>query len=255
MKIALCFIGMIRTGVQASENIKYYFRSYYNHIDCFMHTWDRSEPKLWHKDSIHAKNNAVSQSVTPIDSALIIDQLKRKYNDKFISIEIENQSKFFDTPLWKEYTNFSPQWYSWYKGISLVRDHEEKQNFKYDLIVKIRPDIIRPVDLDFSEEMIHATTDKNKLYTLGYDPRRIDDVMFLGSSDVMYRASKFFIETNKKSWETNILGEWFHQNNILVADTVNTRYTIYRQEDIDRRLSPMQFDACRAVDLEYYSPE
>lgn len=253
MKIAVCFIGMIRTGVQASENIKNYFKSYYNDIDFFMHTWDRSEPKPWHKDSSHVVNKLSFQNLTPTSSQSLINQLKRKYDDKFISIVSEDQLKLFSTKLWQSYTNFSPQWYSWYKVLKLVRSYEEQKSFKYDIVVKLRPDIIRPPELNFREEVLHMMKDKTRLYTLAYDPRRIDDVMFLSDSDIMYRASKFFIETSKTRWETNIVGEWFRSNSIVAANTANSKYTIYREEAIKRHISPMQFDKCVTVDLEYYS--
>ena len=55
MKIAICFSGMIRTGVYAAPLIKKFIGRYYDNVDIFIHTWDISEDKLWHSESIKSK--------------------------------------------------------------------------------------------------------------------------------------------------------------------------------------------------------
>lgn len=254
MRIAVCFIGMIRTGVEASENLKRWFGNVYHDIDFFMHTWDFSESKHWHNDCAFLKNNSQIQNLYKESSYLLIDNLEKAYDRKFVSIEIEKQEKFLSSPYFSKFIGFSPQWYSWYKGIQLVTNYEAQNKFRYDLVIKIRPDIIFPKDRKLEEEIIRFLKDPKALYTLGYDPIRIDDVMFLGNSDVMERASKFALEVDKTSWETNILGEWLSRSGIKALNTAYTFYAIYRKEHIELGVSPEQFNKCVNIERDFYAP-
>ena len=41
MKIAICFSGMVRTGVKAYPSIKRFIGDLWGQCDFFMHTWDK----------------------------------------------------------------------------------------------------------------------------------------------------------------------------------------------------------------------
>ena len=42
MRIAVCFRGQLRTGVEASKNLIHLFGDYFKDIDFFVHTWDNT---------------------------------------------------------------------------------------------------------------------------------------------------------------------------------------------------------------------
>lgn len=254
MKIAVCFIGMIRTGVEAAYSLRHWFGEYYKHIDFFMHTWDHTESKMWHPDCLFLKNNSRTQNFYRESTYDLLREFEAKYDNRFISIEVENQEKFLTSPFFIPLTSFSPQWYSWYKGMQLVDSYERVNKFKYDVVVKIRPDIVFPKDRSLSAELINFSKDKGNLYTLGYDPIRIDDVMFLGSSDIMKRSSKFVIETRKRIWEPNIVGEWLEEQGITAVNTVHTDYCIYRKEHVEQGIEPTMFNKCVNVERDFYAP-
>lgn len=254
MRIAVCFIGMIRAGVEASENLKQWFGPVYNDIDFFMHTWEESESKHWHGECLYLQNNNRIQNLYRESSYPLIQKLKAAYDNKFVSIEVENQEKFLSSEFFRKFHCFSPQWYSWYKGMQLVNSYERLNKFNYDVVVKIRPDIIFPKGRNLKDEILRQCDDTSALYTLGYDPVRIDDVMFLGSSYIMRAASRFMIDTDKVSWETNILGEWLGKRNIPALNTAYTDYAIYRKEHIELGVSPMKFNKCVNVERDFYAP-
>ncbi len=254
MKIAVCFIGMIRAGVEASENLKQWFRDVYGDVDFFMHTWDISESKEWHRESEHYLSGIRPQNMYRESSYPLIEKLEKAYDSKFISIEVENQEKFLTSSVYSQYRQFSPQWYSWYKVTKLVSNHEQQNNIRYDVVVKIRPDIVFPKERHLKEEIVRFCDDTTALYTLGYDPIRIDDVMFLASSQVMRQASRFFMSARSKEWTTNHLGEWLNQTGIKALNTAHTTYAIYRKEHVERGVSPMKFNRCVNLEREYYAP-
>lgn len=254
MKIAVCFIGMIRTGVYASENLKHWFGDLYDDIDFFIHTWDYSASKSWHPDSKYARDKNIIQNLDNIPVYPLIQALDSVYNKKIVSIAVENQQTFLSSNIYKNCVNFSPQWYSWYKAIQLANIYEENNNFQYDVIVKLRPDLIFPKERSLKEEINYLLEDTSYLHTLGYDPIRIDDVMFLANSTVMKESSKFFIDVEKNIWETNLLGEWLQSKNIKVKNTLYQFYAVYRKEHLDLGISPMKFYKCFNVERDYYAP-
>jgi hypothetical protein len=254
MKVAVCFIGMIRTGVDVAHSLKNWFGGCYNHIDFFMHTWDHTESKMWHPDCAFLKNNAKVQDLNRQSTFDLLREFQAKYDNKFVSVEIENQDRFLSSPFFLPLTSFSPQWYSWYKGMQLIDSYEKVNKVRYDVIVKIRPDIVFPKDRSLAAELVHFSKDKTKLYTLGYDPVRIDDVMFLGNSDIMKRSSRFVIETNKQLWEANIVGEWLDSAGIQAVNTAHTDYCIYRQEHKEHGVDPSHFNRCVNIERDYYAP-
>jgi hypothetical protein len=254
MKIAVCFIGMIRAGVESAENLKHWFRYLYDDIDFFMHTWDISESKPWHRDSLPALNKTQTQNLYKMSSYHLVEQLNGMYDNKFVSIEIENQNKFLALPFFINLHHFSPQWYSWYKVLQLVENYEKINNFQYDIVVKIRPDIIFPTERNLNEEVLRFNGDPTALYTLGYNPIRIDDVMFLGSSETMKKASKFIIQVEKNIWEANILGEWLEKIGITALNTAHTVYCIYRKEHVELGISPNEFVQCLNIEHKFHAP-
>ena len=58
MKIAVCFSGQIRTGVQTAPNIKRYIGDLDTVCDYFVHTWDHQSP------------NHAAHDLVPVDKSV-----------------------------------------------------------------------------------------------------------------------------------------------------------------------------------------
>lgn len=232
MKIAICFSGQIRTGVEAAKNVKNYIGELYNNVDFYMHTWDISREKQWNPESdMSVKYNTVTFPKIK-DSRPLADELNKAYDSKFKKIRIDNFGNW-ENSIGSNYMGYSPLWYSWQQSILLKQEYEIENNFCYDVVIKMRPDIIFPKSLSLLEEIDHYNIDASKFYAMGYAENRIDDVMFLSSSTLMDRASCFFSDVGKKYWTVNIFGEYLVSKNIECYNTKHTLYTVLRGESIN----------------------
>ena len=131
MRIAILLSGHIRTYDKTIESWKKYIPNY-NNIDIFIHTWDTI-------DRLTESFYKTSNKTYTID----INHIKEIYKPKDIIIEKQDLK---DTEiLWPDCTeSIKGSFYyfqSWYKVNQLKINYENKHNFIYDLVIKLRPDI------------------------------------------------------------------------------------------------------------------
>lgn len=136
MKIALCFAGLPKFFDKAYE---YYKRNLLDHysVDVFFHTWDSSD-----YNSVIDLYKPISYDVTPV---LPKDIINKKYTRCADAI---NFPAF----------NTVSQFYSIYKSCFLKTDHEIRNGFKYDWVIKTRFDYALNVRFQLSNG------DNSKLY-------------------------------------------------------------------------------------------
>jgi hypothetical protein len=240
---------MIRTGVHAAPAIKSYIGDLYDNCDFFIHTWDYSKNKHWHPDSIY-HTTGTEQNLQKHDSKELVYKLNKEYDNKFISCDIENFDYWFSI-FGKDYINFSPLWYSWYKSIQLKEKHEQLNNFEYDVVLKLRPDVIYPAHTKLRTEVVHYLLDPSIFYVIGYGPIRIDDVYFLSSSKTMNIAASMII-TGPKEWHDNALGIHLAKNNITCKNACNLWYSPLRPESLHIDLA--KFNSHFNADRDCYAP-
>jgi hypothetical protein len=139
-KIAVCLSGQSRTWEYCIASIKSFLEDDDYQIDYFIHTWDINTYRpIETKDGLE-KYNYISN--TDINS--YIDS----YNPKLYKIdnyelfrERLNKKRFPKIKVTDEQnTNMLNQMYSFKQSIILKRIYERKHNFKYDFVLKIRPD-------------------------------------------------------------------------------------------------------------------
>lgn len=250
IRIAVCFSGMIRTGVEASRAIKSFIgENLYQYCDFFMHTWDISDSKQWHEDSIMSKQ--VSQrEIISNNGRELADKLVLEYDSKFIGIAVETLDlEVNDLSL---HPSVSPLWYSWAKSIELKQQYEESEKFKYDIVIKMRPDLMFHPARKLSNELAHFYNDTDKFYANGIIPARIDDVFFYSNSDIMDLASNFVYEIKSRPWTTNAFADYLKSKNINYSDTKDHVYTILREEALSNDIT--NFNICYNLDRKYYAP-
>jgi hypothetical protein len=250
MKIAICFSGQIRTGIKAAASIKHFLGELYSDCDFFMHTWDISQPKLWHRDSIKVRELGYNNCIISDGYGLIAD-INKSYDNKFRQITIENFDKW-NTTFNVGYKNVSPLWYSWYKSISLKKMAEEQDNILYDFVVKLRPDVVFPARRSLRNEIDNIIMHGDNFYANGCDPKRIDDVLFISSSHIMNNASELVFNIPDKEWTNNIFAEYLKSINIKYINTHSTWYSILREEVPDKDV--MNFNKCFNLDRDYHAP-
>ena len=187
MKIAVIFGGQIRTGVQTSKSVFDFLGEYLPHCDFFIHTWDITT----------YKNGDYHNSHSPeFDWDAI--KLKEEYLNEFL--EIYKPLKYEVTPFLKfrEEIEHSPDYlmpawaYSFWKANELKKEYENENNFKYDYVIKLRPDILLHPNRRLSQdiEMYKSELDNGEFYIenlirdWNIDSHTIDDVYFLSNSNV-----------------------------------------------------------------------
>ena len=89
MRIAVCFSGQIRTGVEASPNLLRFIGELLPHTDFFIHSWDIETKKNYNASRIISKPSKLTQST--------IDKIKEIYQPKKIVIENWNTVSENDT--------------------------------------------------------------------------------------------------------------------------------------------------------------
>lgn len=270
MKIAVCFSGQLRTGIESSENIKRYLGFLYNYCDFFIHTWDINTQKHYNTSNIYHLEEKITDKY--------FNEFIEIYSPKKIEIEnyketFEKESEIINQNLIHYFEKIIPLWYSFMKSVELKKAYEKDHNFEYDLVIKLRPDIIFPESRRLSIELDHYRfLNKNEVYienlstNLEMNMRFIDDVFFIANSKTIDKFSKLYIEYIKKLkinilnnsyipyWEVyNTYNHLIYNNiTILKPNLYQEAYTIYRPECI-KYSSLTEFKKCRECDGYYYS--
>jgi hypothetical protein len=266
MKIAVCFSGQFRTGLYTYENIKYFLGELYSACDFFIHTWDRNKDRNYNGSIIGNRESYLDD--------LIIQKITEIYNPKIF--KIENYDKTIKKEAVVQTNNYElfgpiqPFWYSFMKSVEYKTDYELKNGFKYDYVLKLRPDIIFPNQrklkhlLELFEENSNGMFIENTESDVDIESEFVDDVLFFGNSNTMDIASTYFIEYNKKYTLNKELQKYgfikhLYDNSIKVLDMVGrtkfhageTSYTIYRKECL--KYSPInEYMKCFDCDAYYY---
>ena len=139
-KIAVCLSGQSRTWEYCIASIKSFLEDADYQIDYFIHTWDINTYRpIESKDGLETYNyisntdiNRYIDSYSPklykIDN---YESFRERLNKKRVpEIKVTDGQN----------TNMLNQMYSFKQSIILKRIYERKHNFKYDFVLKIRPD-------------------------------------------------------------------------------------------------------------------
>jgi hypothetical protein len=178
-KVAVCLSGQLRTFKTAAPGILRYFERL--QPDYFIHTWTHN---TWRgKDA----DKRLDLAPSPIPDKEFKRLLKFYKPVRHI---IEPYKEFF-------YEVGQSQQYSNLKSMSLRQQHEQEQGFKYDIVVKCRPDVIwnsvevfpfsTIKDNAFYASHVDRTTNPNYHYTF--------DRVYFGSSNTMDAVADLYYKT------------------------------------------------------------
>ena len=121
-KVAICIAGEMRYW-EITKNI---FNSF--DADIFISTWDTNDRQDNYPYKFHGNKNMNNE---------IIDSLDNLVEAEFLPKEIENKFTF----------NIPKYWYLIHRCNLLKTKQEVKENFKYDLVLITRPDVLYDKDL------------------------------------------------------------------------------------------------------------
>ena len=241
MRIAVCFSGMVRTSNYVAPNLLKYFGDLLPSIDFFMHTWDITQHKQYMPGAIALLSTKYRQC--PMESSYpVVSDMANDYKN-FKKIKVESFSEQCEI-----YRGF-PLWYSWVKSIELKEEYENEYNFTYDVVLKMRPDMIFPAGNTLQQEINKFLNNPELFYVMGGNNNRLNDVYFLSTSKNMNIATK--IIDNPIPWKDNEFNIHLTNNSIKYSPVHNPSYAIYREECVG--VSPMDWLGCHMIETYYYS--
>ena len=184
-RIALCYSGQPRDFIHAVDNHREHFGLGQSNVDVFGH--------IWFDDSVAGKVFTIpSKGVWP--SAEIKNWIDDNWKPK--KIVYESPRRFDEEiPNWRDFghpkDNQISQFYSMEQVMKFKRDHEEKHNFKYDYVVRMRTDTVflKPFGKieDYDKDKLHVfKVNPGPDWTaVGAEKYAILDITAWGGSEVM----------------------------------------------------------------------
>lgn len=217
MKVALCIAGQMRGYLEAYPSVKKNIIDVFD-PDIFIHTWDevgsssnihrRVLPfpmanylprKLIHDKpyflSLFTHFSAELESQSMVNEA----ELHKLYSPKACIVEksptLEESDNFFGFTVPSQMKKKQPKsiwsrnlYYKIYECNKLKKDFEQRNNLKYDLVIRLRPDLS-------IGEIISSEIDKNKLYFRYYSidtSYQVADQYFYSDSDTMDKVCDIY---------------------------------------------------------------
>jgi hypothetical protein len=163
MRTAIILVGNMRSWVDCRESFKKTFEK--ANPDVFVSTYDVQYGHHPHIQGVISDNTDVM--LTPKE---IVDMLQG-FNVK--TLLIDNFIKLCEVD-WKYHEKYShlgrncfTPIYKLKRGLEMMEEFENKNNFKYDIVIKTRPDVIYtdPCPLDFEiEEFGKVTIDSGNVF-------------------------------------------------------------------------------------------
>jgi hypothetical protein len=182
MRIAVCLSGQPRFLDNGYQQIFEKIISKYNDVDFFIHTW-------WNDDELNAKGANRNYTFNVDTLKIIMDY----YKPRIILNEPQMNFNIYKDVDYETINPISP--YSMFYSIKIANDlksyYENKNNFKYDVVIRCRFDIsIENFDINLSEiDLSYIYTD-----TVGNDFP--NDQLAISSSENMDYYSSLYDKIN-----------------------------------------------------------
>lgn len=251
MRIAICFNGQLRTAMHAAPAIKKWIGNLWDNCDFFVHTWDINTykgPGKHFYESVKTLTNINLSSCkkNQFDVPLTVSEIifiKDFYKPKFLIVD--NYQKIRD--YWSLYhqenyvkkfnlneggTYWESLYYSFYRSIELKYMYEKENNFEYDLVFKIRPDVSYPPGTSLQDEVELFNKDKSKFY-IKFASHTENPSKIICLPDFYYCNSKN-MNIASHHWLNNLIhndlniGQYCHNYNIGLLHPKAQQYGFHR---------------------------
>jgi hypothetical protein len=230
MRIALCLSGQPRTLKYAAPSILNFFSDTHTY-DYFCHAWDYNNYKKKSDGISWTPNELIDKDELTNDLAI--------FNPK--SIQIHGKC---DLP--RTYNYWSSLFYSAWCANHLKKKYEIENDFRYDLVIKLRYDLVFNPGRRF--KLNHPLENDLEIYCMHHERMpyeymrpNFSDIIYYGSSRAMDGLSDVykFLNSNRfrmDNYEGLGPGTWltkYSQSINLRSTTVTTlEETIYRDDSI-----------------------
>lgn len=247
MKIAVYFSGNIRTGVTAFPNLRKYFGRYFDDIDFFLHTWDLEDVAPPFLDCYEGTSLLFYNLRNYIPYKLQTSKLQKLnslYKFKQLKVDIPLDRKQVERPLWV----------SARRALDLVYDYQTLNNIKYDVVIKMRPDLLlEPFSSSLEQDLALVEKDTvvvcNLQGNLSPSSPFLEDVLLLSDTDTSKVIYEFgSIDNNPHEY----LYKYLLDNDKQVKKAFSSRYAIYREHL--QHLDPIEdFEKIHLLNLDLYN--
>ena len=182
MKVALCLSGHLRTYEKTYESIYEQLYSKYD-VDTFISTWK----------NLGNRKFAVDDPNAPKDEIVDIEVIKKIYNPIYIAMH-DAETDVVSNKLKKEYetaklgngdrmSQLMVMLYKIQEANGWKKLHEDKNNFKYDVVIRSRFDVyLKYINMELVKEKLYCTPGCNG----------ITDFVFAGPSLTMDELCDIF---------------------------------------------------------------
>jgi hypothetical protein len=194
MKIAICFSGQIRTGSECSSNFLNYIGDLITDCDFFVHTWDVETISM----NLHVDIGKETNKPFVVDNS-VFETFKNIYNPRNMTIDKYDSVLTRNAPGGLRFNQKTNNYVvslfeSVFYANELKKQYEEENNFKYDYVVRCRPDLIFCSSKSLKDD-IEQTRDKLFLYGAHkrcFGVERVEDIYWIAKSDEMNCVSNFY---------------------------------------------------------------
>lgn len=249
-KIAICFSGQLRGGLKSYFNIKKYFGSWYDCCTFFAHIWDINTRKPYVREPLNYTPETIKVN------NFEIEKFQELYNIESNRFQIESYDEFQ-----KKSFDLRPPihlYYSWKKSIDLMNQYSLKNNINFDLIIKLRPDIIfdpvRSLYEDMLKDYINNPSDTFYVENLSLESskktRWFNDVFWISNTKIMNLATYYVDDYVKNKVDT--LYDHLENNNIELKN-IGNGYACLKLECIN--YDPIiEYDKIKKCEDYHFSP-
>jgi hypothetical protein len=202
MKIAFTYCGHLRTMEYVIPNTLRFIGDLLPNVDFFIHTWEKNESRKIHSGSVGYESLLNEHSPDEIekkfrskevsDTYEVLDKIKTIYGDQIKKIKVD---KFDHNNFIGKSLNF--HWHSWKESNKLKQEYEQELNFKYDFVIKSRPDFLCKKENSLRAEIDNCLKNKPESSFFVHD-----DVFYMGYSNIVDNAASF-VDVKK---ERNLFG-------------------------------------------------
>lgn len=228
MKVALCFSGGIRNLENNYESIRRCLIEPLN-ADVFIHGWYFKTEELENTHKMYKKEETnksrVLMLLKPKKSKFEIYNKNKEdeMKDKFNIDEIKNKYKE-NSNLCQLYPNTVGMFWSIYESNLLKKEYENENNFKYDVVIRCRPDFEYYTPM--SESILSSVKSNTILMPLdnyAYFTKKCDKFA-IGDSESMDKYSELILSILKYEekypedfWDgPNVLDKHLKESNIKI---------------------------------------
>ena len=223
MRVALCYSGQIRTGRKCIEN-QVRFLGEFAGADTFLHTWTHNSNRKF----------PGIRGITRVPQEQIDGYIKE------LGPVVSIVDSPIDLGIYATHAGYWPPaqslFYSWRESIRLMHEYEEKIGIKYDVVVKLRPDIIFSDRWRLADDIEAAASGRFLIPKLEHNPTWIDDEriyddFFVTTGHNMCKALRFYKDAfEDKSCGHINFGRWLVDNGIQPEMPSRSEFMIYRKE-------------------------